>query len=186
VADAVGKGDYAAGTSTVALGALRAARRGGLGLADSARAVDVAVRRLADTDNFVTALMAHWDPETRVLSWLRLGHPLPALLGADGALSWLDESAQLPLGLLEDTTALQPAQLHLASGDRFIVTSDGVWERRTQDGGAFGEEGIRRALARVREAGAAVSATDLLCGVVEACDEPPRDDATVLVLAADR
>lgn len=184
VADAAGKGDRSAGTSTVALGALRAARRAGLGLEDSARMVDRAVARLADTATFVTAIFAHWQPETRLLSWLRFGHPLPALIGAEGSVKLLDDSAQLPLGLLDENLApLQPAQLVLAPGERLVVTSDGVWERRTPLA-AFGEAGIRRSLANVTDPGAAAPATQLLGDVVEASPDPPRDDATVLVLAA--
>src|SRR3954454_19935472 len=84
VADAAGKGPASAGTSTVALGALRAARRAGSGLAESARWIDDAVRQLADDDVFVTAVLAHWDQPAGTLSWLRFGHPLPFLLSADG------------------------------------------------------------------------------------------------------
>lgn len=185
VADAAGKGDRSAGTSTVALGALRAARRSGLDLADSARMMDRAISRLADTATFVTAILAHWQPETRRLSWLRFGHPLPALIGTDRAFELLEESAELPLGLLaEHHGPLRPAERVLAPGDRVVITSDGVWERRA-GGGPFGEGGIRHSLAGVTEPGAATAATKLLADVVEAAEEPPRDDATVLVLAAD-
>jgi serine phosphatase RsbU (regulator of sigma subunit) len=186
VADAAGKGDRSAGTSTVALGALRAARRAGLGLADSARVVDRAVARLADTATFVTAVLAHWEPETRVLSWLRFGHPLPALIGADGTIELLADSAQLPLGLLgEHVVPLEPSRRVLAPGDRFVVTSDGVWERRTPFG-AFGEAGVRHSLGSVLVPGAAAAATQLVADVVAASPDPPRDDATVLVFAAAR
>jgi serine phosphatase RsbU (regulator of sigma subunit) len=183
VADAAGKGPASAGTSTVALGALRAARRAGLGLAESARLIDEAVRQLADVDAFVTAVLAHWHQPTSTLSWLRFGHPLPFLLAADGELTALDASRHLPLGLLDERTQLVPAKRRLDAGDRLLVTSDGVWERRTTSGHFFQEEGIRRACAMSDEPGAVPIATALVEAVVNACDEAPRDDATVLVLA---
>jgi hypothetical protein len=49
----------------------------------------------------------------------------------------------------------------------------------------FQEEGIRRACAMSAEPGAVPIATALVEAVVNACDEAPRDDATVLVLAVD-
>jgi serine phosphatase RsbU (regulator of sigma subunit) len=185
VADAAGKGPASAGTSTVALGALRAARRAGSGLAESARLIDQAVRQLADGDAFVTAVLAHWDPPAGRLSWLRFGHPLPFLLSAAGKLTALEASRELPLGLLDERAELVPATLSLDPGDRLLVTSDGVWERRTVAGHFFQEEGIRRACATAAEPGAVPIATALVEAVVNACDEAPRDDATVLVLAID-
>jgi|1186.fasta_scaffold04018_3 serine phosphatase RsbU (regulator of sigma subunit) len=185
VADAAGKGPASAGTSTVALGALRAARRAGMGLSDSARLIDQAIRQLADNDAFVTAVLAHWDQRTSTLSWLRFGHPLPFLLTAQGELTALDASAQLPLGLLDAATDPVPATLRLDRGDRLLVTSDGVWERRTATGHFFQEEGIRRACAAADAPGAVSVATAVVEAVVNACGEAPRDDATVLVLARD-
>src|SRR3954454_23772977 len=185
VADAAGKGPASAGTSTVALGALRAGRRAGLGLAESAQLIDNAVRRLADGYAFVTAVLAHWDQPTSTLSWLRFGHPLPFLLTADGRVTALEASRHLPLGLLDERTELTPATMRLDPGDRLLVTSDGVWERRTASGNFFQEEGIRRACATSGEPGAVPVATAIVEAVVNACDEAPRDDATVLVLAID-
>lgn len=184
VADAAGKGPHAAGPSTIALGALRAARRGGLGLPETARAIDRAMRDLAET-TFVTAVLAQWDARTGTLSWMRFGHPFPLLVDADGRCSLLQTSNHLPLGLLADHAELAPARLRLRAGDRVVFMSDGVADRRTRDGGFFGEHRTAATAAAVDEPGAVPLATALVAAVVGASDDQPRDDATVLVLAAD-
>ena len=66
-----------------------------------------------------------------------------------------------------------------------MLVTDGITERRTEDGGVFGEEGIRRALATVGDATAAASARAIMQAVVECWREPLEDDATVVVLRVD-
>ena len=183
VADAAGKGASSAGSSTVALGAFRAARRNGIGLAGAARAIDLAISELADI-TFVTAVLAQWHAPTRTLQWLRFGHPHPFLLTTKGDVRLLDGSNHLPLGLLLKDTTLQPARLILEPGDRVALTSDGVCERRTPDGAFLQEDGIRSVLASVAEPGAVPVATALVNAVIDANPVAPRDDATVLILAA--
>ncbi len=185
VGDAAGKGSPAAGASTVALGGLRAARRAGLGLADTARAVDEAVRELDPSDTFVTAVLASWDPDAMTVRWLRFGHPQPILVTARGQVHVLDDRpANLPLGLLLGGEALEESSVRLAPGDRLVLVSDGVADRRTPGRGFFGPDGIQAALSSVPGASAAVTATALVTAVIDALPEPPQDDATVLVLAA--
>jgi serine phosphatase RsbU (regulator of sigma subunit) len=183
VADAAGKGPASAGTSTVALGAFRSARRSDVSLAEAARAIDRAVRELAD-ETFVTAVLAQWYPLTRTVEWLRFGHPYPLLMTAAGSVRVLKGSNHLPLGLLDDSAPLEPCRVSLAVGDRIVFLSDGVCERRTASGAFFEEDGIRRALAGVREPGAVAVATALVNAVMDASPIAPRDDATVLVLEA--
>lgn len=183
VADAAGKGPASAGSSSVALGAFRAARRSGADLAGAARTIDLAVSELADV-TFVTAVLAQWYPRSRTLEWLRFGHPHPLLLTADGEVRVLAGSDHLPLGLLAEHTELRPARLRLQAGDRVVFTSDGVCERRAADGAFLQEAGVRRVLADVQETGAVAVATALVNAVMDASPEAPRDDATVLVLAA--
>lgn len=183
VADAAGKGSSSAGSSTVALGAFRAARRSGGDLAGAARSIDLAISELAEI-TFVTAVLAQWYPATRTFEWLRFGHPHPFLLTAAGDVRLLEGSNHLPLGLLQEGTPLEPARLTLEPGDRVALTSDGVCERRTPDGAFLQEEGVRRVLTSVGEPGAVPVATALVNAVIDANPVAPRDDATVLILAA--
>jgi len=186
VADAVGKGALAAGASTVALGALRAARRAGGDLTDCAFAIDAALCELPpDSGAFVTAILAHFEPGRSRVRFLRFGHPLPLLIGHDRTVTSAGtEEGFLPLGLLLPGTVLVPQEIVLAAGEQLLLTSDGVWERRDDAGRFFGLAGIRRAVAGTTEPGPAAIAASLARAVVEASAEPPRDDATVLVLGA--
>jgi serine phosphatase RsbU (regulator of sigma subunit) len=184
VADAAGKGSPAAGACTVALGAFRAARRAGEDLEQSARTVDRAVRELPDQGAFVTAVLAHFDPATAELRWLRCGHPLPLLCDDQGCLRVAGGGeGTLPLGLLDDQP-LHASTLILAPDERFIVTSDGVWERRGANG-MFGIEGIGAAVSSAADRSPAAIASALAHAVVEHDPDPPRDDATVLVVGFD-
>ena len=69
VADATGKGNSAAALSSLAIGALRAARRAGAGLQEAARRVDEAILTL-DMRLYLTAVMGSWDPNGYRLRWI--------------------------------------------------------------------------------------------------------------------
>lgn len=183
VADAAGKGPASAGTSSVALGAFRGARRAGGALPEVSRAIDRAVGQLSDM-TFVTAVLGHWSGRRREFDWLRFGHPYPILMRADGEIEVLKQASQLPLGLLANDARLVPHTISLGRGDRLLLTSDGVWERRRDSGEPIDEDGILAMLSEIDEPGALPIATALLEAVMDANVEGPRDDATVLVLAA--
>ena len=147
--------------------------------------MDDAVGELPDLGAFVTAVLAQWDPDTRELCWLRFGHPLPVLVEPDGRVAPVGlERSYRPLGLL-GSRQLEPERLTLSAGQRFVITSDGVWERRTELGQLFGLAGIRRAVYGTASDTPAAMASALARAVIEASPQPPRDDATVLVLGVD-
>jgi serine phosphatase RsbU (regulator of sigma subunit) len=68
-------------------------------------------------------------------------------------------------------------------GDRLLLYSDGVSERRTTDGGRLGETGLRTALAELGTRSAAMTVRGLQDAVIAASREPLRDDATMLAIA---
>jgi hypothetical protein len=68
-------------------------------------------------------------------------------------------------------------------GDRLLLYSDGVSERRTADGGRIGESGMRAVLAELGTRSAAMTVRRLQDAVIAASREPLRDDATLLVIA---
>jgi hypothetical protein len=76
VADATGKGNSAAALSSLAIGALRAARRSGAGLQEAALLADEAILSL-DTELYLTAVLGSWDPGAYRLRWINCGHPTP-------------------------------------------------------------------------------------------------------------
>jgi serine phosphatase RsbU (regulator of sigma subunit) len=185
VADATGKGNMAAALSSLALGAVRAARRSGKGLVHAAEDTDQALRSLGDPERFLTIVLALWDPADGELRWLACGHPPPLRVRGDGTVEELDGGRTYPLGTLEAGRDFAPARTRLEPGDRLVLYSDGVSERRRDDGSFFGTDGIRATLARPDLAGSAATARALQDAVIGASSGPMRDDATLLVLARD-
>jgi serine phosphatase RsbU (regulator of sigma subunit) len=183
IADSAGTGPTAAGLGAAALGALRAARRSGLTLEQALLAMHETVRRLGNPDFYVSALVARWRAATRSLTWVNCGHPPAYVAGVDGDLTELESPSHPPLGVGEGAPSFTPAQRELRSGERVILVTDGITQRRTEGGGRFGVEGIRRALESVQYPTAAATALAVLQGVTDCWREPLEDDGTVAVLA---
>lgn len=99
LADAVGKGNEAAALASLAVGALRSARRSGGRLEDATRAMHEAVRSTSAGMPFITAVIAVWDTRTGVLRWMTAGHPRPLAIAPDGTVTSLDAGVTRPLGV---------------------------------------------------------------------------------------
>ena len=182
VADATGKGDPAAALSSLAVGALRAARRAGAGLQQAARLTDEAIMGL-DTQRYLTAVLGAWDAAEHRLRWINCGHPTPLILRADGRLDELDGERTYPLGMRFGERAFPLLSAVVQPGDRLLLYSDGVTERRADDGGRIGEEGLRAILLELGPCSPAMTVRGLQDAVLAASSVPLRDDATMLVMA---
>jgi serine phosphatase RsbU (regulator of sigma subunit) len=183
IADSAGTGPTAAGLGAAALGALRAARRSDYTLEQALFAMHETVRRLGNPDFYVTALVARWRPATRTLTWVNCGHPPAYVADIDGGLAELESPRHPPLGTSEREPVFTSTERELRAGERVILVTDGITERRTEGGGRFGVEGIRSALADVAYPTAAATAMAILKGVTDCWREPLEDDGTVAVLA---
>ncbi len=182
VADATGKGNSAAALSSLAIGALRAARRAGAGLQEAARLADEAIMSL-DMQLYLTAVLGSWDADRHRLRWINCGHPTPLILRADGRVDELGGERTYPLGVRFSERVFPVLSAQVGPGDRLLLYSDGVSERRTTDGGRIGESGLRAILAELGACSAATTVRGLQDAVVNASPEALRDDATVLVIA---
>ncbi|MCA1680538.1 MAG: serine/threonine-protein phosphatase [Actinobacteria bacterium] len=182
LADAVGKGAESTALSAIALGALRAARRDGDTIEGAALAMHQAIYDMDDEAAFVTGVIARWHRSSSRLSLITCGHSPPLLQRADGSLEELAGVPALPFGIFDRGRTFEVCSHTLLEGERLLIYSDGVTERRTADGGFFGNEGIAQTLAGAtsRTAAGAVSAIER--AVIGASPEPLRDDATILVL----
>jgi AcrR family transcriptional regulator len=183
IADSAGTGPTAAGLGAAALGALRAARRSGHTLEQALAAMHETVRRLGNADFHVTALVARWSAATRRLTWVNCGHPPALLVDAGGNLHELESPYHPPLGSAGDEPAFTTVERELQPEERVILVTDGITERRTEDGGRFGLDGIRQALAGIDPPTAAATAMAVLQAVTDCWREPLEDDGTVAVLA---
>ena len=182
VADATGKGNSAAALSSLAIGALRAARRGGAGLQEAASLADEAILSL-DMELYLTAVLGSWDPNAYRLRWINCGHPTPLVVRADGRVDELDGERTYPLGMRFSQRRFPVLSAVVGPGDRLLLYSDGVSERRTADGGRVGEHGLRAILTELGPRSAATTVRGLQDAVINASPEPLRDDATLLVIA---
>jgi serine phosphatase RsbU (regulator of sigma subunit) len=185
IADAYDTGPTAAGLGAAALGALRAARRSNHDLAGAVSVMHQTVRRLGNPDFFVTALIARWYAATATFSWVNCGHPPTFLVATDNSLSELTGTEHDPLGVGDDEREFRTNERQLRAGERLIFVTDGVIGRRTEDGGVFGVDGLRRALADAEIATAAGTAMAIQKAVTDCWSEPLEDDATIVVLAVD-
>ena len=182
VADATGKGNSAAALSSLAIGALRAARRGGAGLQEAASLADEAILSL-DMQLYLTAVLGFWDPTEYRLGWINCGHPTPLIVRANGRVDELDGERTYPLGMRFGERRFPVLSAVVGPGDRLLLYSDGVSERRTADGGRVGEHGLRAILTGLGPRSAATTVRGVQDAVINASPDPLRDDATLLVIA---
>nr|WP_221381674.1 PP2C family protein-serine/threonine phosphatase [Actinoplanes polyasparticus] len=182
VLDAAGRGLEAGLTCTVALAALRAARRAGGGLIDQARAVDTALTGQFRDSRFATAVLAELHLDTGRLRYLNAGHPAPVVLRGGHAVLELKAGRRLPLGLPD--AAAEVAEEAFEPDDRLLLYTDGVTEARTAGGERFG---LPRTIDLVeRNAAAGLPAPEavrrLALAVIEHQGGPPADDATLMLV----
>jgi serine phosphatase RsbU (regulator of sigma subunit) len=127
--DARGHGVASALTATLAVGALRNARRSGRTLTAQAAETNDAVLEHPSTtgEEFCTGLLGRIDLSEAVLSLVGAGHPPPYLV-RDGSVEVVDLPDQLPFGVLP-ATAYTSCDLPLRPGDRLVFLTDGMLER---------------------------------------------------------
>jgi serine phosphatase RsbU (regulator of sigma subunit) len=183
IADSAGTGPTAAGLGAAALGGLRAARRSGHTLEQALASMHDTVRRLGNPDFHVTAIVARWNAATRRLTWVNCGHPPALLVDADGKLGELDSPPHPALGTAGAEPTFKVTERELRSEERVILVTDGITARRTEGGGRFGLDGIRRAIEGIGQPTAAATAMAVLQGVTDCWREPLEDDGTIAVLA---
>jgi serine phosphatase RsbU (regulator of sigma subunit) len=172
--DAMGHTVDSAVLATVLVGALRTARRAGLGLAEQARCANRDLDKYAQSGEFVTGQVARIDLRGESASIVNAGHPPPMRL-RDGRVEPVDLRADPPFGVLPGCN-YRMQQLPLEPGDRLVFLTDGMLERNALDIdiGTLIEEGAGM---HPREA-----VQQLIQAVLEVTGGNLADDATVLCL----
>jgi serine phosphatase RsbU (regulator of sigma subunit) len=86
---------------------------------------------------FTTAVLAEYDPATRLLSYVNAGHNSPVIRRANSSTERL-ESAALPLGITPDAT-FPSSEIPLQPGDTLVLFTDGVVEAFNAAGEEFSD-----------------------------------------------
>jgi serine phosphatase RsbU (regulator of sigma subunit) len=177
VGDVRGKGLDAVQLAADVLGAFRAAAHLD-SVDDVVHAVDSAVRRAVDAEDFVTAVSVQFNDDGTVCI-VNCGHPAPLIVGPDGA-RFVDEGRTRPLGLNPEVpNHIEPFR----PDERLLLYTDGLIEARDRRGDFFPLE--RSACVALDCDGSLDEALDrLLAQLVDHAGGHVKDDVAVLVTQA--
>ncbi|MDD5209167.1 MAG: SpoIIE family protein phosphatase [Elusimicrobiales bacterium] len=96
---------------------------------------------------FITAVYAVIDPASGSVEFVNAGHLPPIIVGpAAGACRLAGASDNPPLGIMEDIT-YKSTRLTLATGERIVFMTDGVWDAKSPSGARLGPEKVNEILA---------------------------------------
>jgi len=180
VSDAVGHGIRAALLASLAVTAMRNARRAHCAIMEQAGAANRHLVEQFPGADFVTGLMLELDVDNGAATILNAGHPPPLLL-RDGGVSELLVPPGLPLGLVVSAHyPLHSIQLH--PGDRLLLFTDGITEAHRRGEQEFGYRRLAAMLAEQSDLKPPELVRHLTRAVTESCNGELSDDATVVCL----
>lgn len=148
ITNGMGEGIEASLLTSLAVSALRNARRAGLSLCDQASLADQAVYAQYRGAAHVSALLLRFDFATGDVEVVDAGSPR-MWRQRERAVEPVRFDAQLPLGMFEDTVYVAE-HFTARPGDRFLFGSDGVYEALAPSGESYGERALARALGNTR------------------------------------
>jgi phosphoserine phosphatase RsbU/P len=169
IADISGKGVSAAILASTLQGLLYGLVLAGQPLADIA---DVANRYICEKNvqKYATMILVKLDPDG-TFEYVNCGHVQPLLANSQGVKRL--ENANMVVGLIEEAT-FSSERLHLKTGDRIILATDGVTEAESTTGEFFGEERLEAALEGSTIEGVLNKVEVFMNGA------PPNDDFTMM------
>ncbi len=182
IGDVCGKGAAAAAVTALTRYTVRAVAMREDGPAAVLGALNEAMRRQLDDDQFCTVACAQLGPADGGfgLSVARGGHPAPLLVRAGGSIEAIAPPGRA-LGVFPDA-GLEVRRVHLGPGDAAVFYTDGLTEARGPDGSFFGEERLWTLLRSCAGLSAPAIAERLRDVAMEYGEGNPRDDLAVLVL----
>ncbi|WP_244409786.1 ATP-binding SpoIIE family protein phosphatase [Streptomyces albofaciens] len=147
----------------------------------------VELRAEAEQTRFLSLLYGEIVPHTDGTPGARCtlasaGHPLPLVLGTDGAVR-VAAAPQMLLGVVEDTS-YESESFDLAPGETLLCVTDGVTERRCGHRLFDDDDGLAGHLAACAGLGATAVAEHIRRAVHAFAATPPDDDLALLVLQA--
>ncbi|WP_459739731.1 PP2C family protein-serine/threonine phosphatase [Streptomyces sp. E-15] len=148
VTNGMGEGIEAALLTSLAINALRNARRADLSLADQAALADQAVYAHYQGRSYLSVLMFDFELATGRVKVVDAGSPQMLLLRG-GSVERVTFEAQLPLGMFEETDYMTQ-EFRVEPGDRLVFVSDGVYAVADPKGEAYGDAALARAIQATR------------------------------------
>lgn len=179
VGDVVGRGLRAASAMGQLRSAVRAVAGARTGPAALLARLDLFVEQV-EAAGMATVAYAELDLDSGRLRYACAGHPPPLLVPVDGPPRMLWEGRSTPLGGFVRARARAEGDVVLAPGDRLLLCTDGLFERRDRDL----DEGLD-ALMTAAEGLQSLSLTACVASLTDALlqDETARDDVCVLLLS---
>jgi serine phosphatase RsbU (regulator of sigma subunit) len=182
IIDAMGHGLTASLLATVAIGALRNARRSGLDLVDTVRSMAKWLGSQFGSEAYVTGIIGELHTGTGTYRWINAGHPPALLLRGGQVVKTLTAGVNPPLTVSPE--APDVTEERLQPGDRLLLYSDGVVEARNRAGDFFGTQRLADFVARAAAAGLPAPETlrRLNLAILDHQDGNLQDDATTLLI----
>ncbi|MFF4172202.1 PP2C family protein-serine/threonine phosphatase [Streptomyces sp. NPDC001744] len=144
VTNGMGEGIEAALLTSLAVNALRNARRAGLSLVDQAYLADQAVYGQHRGAQHLSVLLLRFDLATGATEIVDAGSPKMWRVRR-GRAEQIELNAQLPLGMFEDTS-YTAEHFRTEPGDRLVFVSDGVYNVASPAGERYSDRALARAL----------------------------------------
>jgi len=178
--DALGHDLDAGLLATTAVAAFRNARRSKFDLTGTAEHIGENISAHFDASKFVTGIVSSLELATGRFSWCSAGHPWPLLIRDARVVKRLESRGGQPFGV-GPTSAVYVEQLQ--PGDRVLLYTDGVTERRDADGELIELEKLVDLLSHASPDDPPPEAIRLLVHAIEAENHGAmHDDATVVLI----
>lgn len=178
VTNGMGEGVTAALLTSLAINALRNARRAGLGLADQAVLADQAIWSQFGGEQHVSTLLMRLDRSNGEVEVVNAGSPSLWLMDGVGA-ARVDLEHQLPLGMF-DSSVYTEQKFTIEPGSRLFVLSDGVSEAMHEHT-RYGDEALKRIFTAIEGFSVAEAVRTLLADVIVFRGDRELEDDAVAV-----
>ncbi|GAA3398410.1 SpoIIE family protein phosphatase [Streptomyces roseoviridis] len=178
IGDVMGHGIHAAAVMGQLRTAVRTLARHDIPPARMLSSLDAVIADLGE-DEMATCVYAVHDPATAVWTVARAGHPPPAVVTPDGAVTFLDGPPGTPLGTGAHEFGTEEVTLH--AGGLLVLYTDGLIEARDRDL----DQGMTRLARSLRHMDRPLDelCDEILAGLPEG---PAQDDVAMLIARTTR